>query len=135
MILPNLCSERSLSTRNKDEGVLHFLIKNPRRQDLKVVLKNKSEKLVQADFVIMKDNYMAEHFEVMFNPSVVIYQAGSHSTLGLIIRAATGREIPAPPNNIMRCLLVAKIKNCSAKFTFKCEFRFMAEGSNTSNAD
>jgi hypothetical protein len=134
-VLPNLCSDRALATGPSSDAVLHFLVKNVRRQDLKVVLKNKADKLVQADFLVVKDSYMLEHFDVLFNPSVVVYQAGMQATLGMIIRSSSSQTPPPAPDNIMRCLLVARIKNSSAKFTFKCEFRFMPEGSCCSSGD
>jgi hypothetical protein len=85
--------------------------------------------------LVIKDNYMMEHFDISFNPSVVAYQAGGQSTLGLIVRAVSSQSPPPPPENTMRCLLVAKVKNCSAKFTFKCEFRFMTDDQGTSGSD
>lgn len=126
--MPYLYSERLLSKINESEGTMHFLIKNAHRQDLKVVLRNGSAKSVQADFALIADTYLSEHFDISFNPNIVHYPAGGLATLGLIIRRISVKALPKPPQNTMRCLIIARIKNCSAKFTFKCEFQWPVEG-------
>lgn len=94
-----------------------------------MVLRNGSDKSVQADFALLADSYMSDHFDVMFSPSIVTYPAGGLATLSLVVRSNSTVPLPNRRQTLMRCLLVARVKNSSAKFTFKCEFELPSSNS------
>lgn len=132
-MIPSLGSDRLLLKQGDLDGTLHFLIKNKKRQDLKVVLRNNSHRVFQAEFTSIADQYMGEHYELAFSPAVVNYPAFGLATLGLIVKSVTDDPNLASPQATMRCLLVAKVRNSSIKFTFRCEFQFVKPGYESSS--
>lgn len=118
--IPSLCSDRLLTKAGDPAGTLYFLLKNPKKTDLKLVLRNRSSKVIQAEFEVIKDKLMAEHFDVLVYPSIMTYQINSLATVQLIIKAK-GTSIPVFQE--MRCVVVSKLKNSSVKFGHPCVIR------------
>ena len=102
-------------------GVLYFLLKLERKQDFKVVLKSASAKPCLVEFDLLKDAYLDSCYDMRVNPPAVAFPAHGAATAVLTVRGLPGGE-PRPA--AMRCLLVAKLKNSSAKFTFPCVFTY-----------
>ena len=119
--MPSLQSERLLASSNDREGTLYFLIKNPKKQELKLVLRNKSHKAIQAEFEIVRDPIMNALYDVQVYPPIAYYTAGGLGTVNLILKAKSTEH---SSKTQMRCLVISKVKNSTVKFCYPCIFQF-----------
>ena len=142
--MPCLISERLLGTSSVSLPFLHYFLKNPKRQDFKVTLRNKSRRMIAVDFMVLKNAELEEDYEVFIHPQTVTYSAGATYTTTMIFKQKTkgakdkskdkkGKvdekkvkveekvvkvDPKKPRPSEYRVVILAKVKNSSAIFSF-----------------
>ena len=75
-----------ITQESSDVPFLHFLMKNPRQQDLKLTLKNKSDRAIVVDFICLKSDEIEDIYDINVNPPSISYQPNMLATAMLSIK-------------------------------------------------
>ena len=66
---------------------------------------------------MVKDPFMTKHYDVIVYPSLMNYQPGGLATVQLIVKS---KGLTIPPFQQMRFIVISKLKNSTAKFSYPC---------------
>lgn len=118
--LPSLIAPRQLLDTKNAQSVLpllKFIIKTPKKQDLKIVLKNDGARTVQTELeLLVRDETFGQLFEASLSPSILTFAPKGLATAVLTLRSR-GTSLSCDFKEL-RCLIVAKLRNSSLRFTF-----------------
>ena len=87
-----------------------------------------------AEFLILQDSYSTNKFDIFITPQVQSYPAGGAATVIMTVKTRNFLQNPNQPLSF-NCLISAKIRNCSARFTFPCTFKLPSHDTIASDAD
>lgn len=122
-----------LHFESEPNATLNYLVKSVRKQDFKLILVNKATRTITVDFEVITDEFMKANFDLKVSPGQKVYYPHSIITVAILLSQKPSSRVEKVEN--MRALVVAKLRECSVKFTFPCVFQQQTALSTGSDTD
>lgn len=116
VVMPKLKCEKMMRIKSLDMSVVKLFMKNPIRQDFRIAFKNCGNQVCFVEFSVLKNERLVNFLEFNFYPAQIGLQPFISNNFVMSIKTKGG--IKNLQNNEVRFLLIAKVKNSSAIFSY-----------------
>lgn len=116
IVTPKLKCEKMIFLKSQNMSVIKLYLKNLKRQDFRITLKNVYDNPYTIEPSILKNEIFSKSMDFTFFPSSANVNAQTQANFILSIKT-TFKENEANSKE-MNCVLVAKVKNSSIFFAY-----------------
>lgn len=116
VVMPKLKCEKMMRIKSLDMSVIKLFMKNPVRQDFRITFKNCGNQVCFVEFSVLKNERLVNFLDFNFYPAQIGLQPFISNNFVMSVK--TKGSIKNLQSNEVRFLLIAKVKNSSAIFSY-----------------